>query len=140
MDKKGPCFDFFLFPEKDDFLRNFLQCAIDILKKKYGAHRIQEDWGIQRAFELLQSIPDNEARRFALLFLIFWEVDIAKTLESGIDKEERVYSVMHFQKYRMRLGTFIEQTIHFPYNKHNVIEIVTEFEKAARLEYIMGPF
>ncbi len=112
MDEKGSCFDFFVHPQKDDFLCNFVQCAIDIVKKKYGAHRIDSDWSIRRAFELLTSIPDDEVRRFAVLFLMFWEADVSKTMQSGIDPKQPVYSVVHYQKYRARLGKFIEQTIH----------------------------
>jgi len=140
MDKKGPMFDFFFFPEKDNFMVQLLQCATDIIEKKYGKERIQQDNSIRRVFHLLKTIQDQDARRFALLFLMYWEQDIFKAFKSGIDADEKIYSPLHYEKYRMRLKTFIEQTIHFPYDKHNIIEIVTEFEKAARLEYVMGPF
>lgn len=137
--EENPCYKLFFFPERDHLMRDFLQCAIDILKKKYGAERLLKDRTIARAFRLLQEINDNEVRVFALMILITWEPNISEALQSGIDDTHPIYNRMHFTKFMARLHQFVEQTIHFPYNKHNIIEIVTEFEKAARLEYMMGP-
>lgn len=140
--EKNPCYTLFFEPEKDNLINDFLKCAIDIMKKRYGEDRlVNQDRTIARAFRLLTEINDNTVRVFALMFLIHWETDIANALKSGIDDtEQNVYTRRHFEKFSARLKHFIDQTIHFPYNKHNIIEIVTEFEKAARLEFIMGPF
>lgn len=133
-------FDFFFYPERDDFMKQFLQCSIDIVKKRYGEERLLKDSSIRRVFHMLTTIEDDDARRFFLLFLMYWEQNVSDTIKSGIDDNEPIFSPLHYEKFRMRLKAFIDQTVHFPYDKHNIIEIVTEFEKAARLEYVMGPY
>lgn len=126
-------YNLFFFPEMNDFLENLLKCSIQIIEKKYGP-RLSQEPDIAHAFKMLKDIDtDQTARIFALLFMINWETNIIKLLESTHQNKT------HFKKYLMRLHEFVENTLRYPYDKHNIIEIVEGFERESRLEYVMGP-
>lgn len=126
-------YNMFFFPEYNNLLNDFLDCCIKVLEKKYGS-ALEKSKRVKRMFRLLRETPEDvDIIRFVILFLIVWETDIRNALLQQISQKE------HFRACVSRFSKFVDQTIQFSYNKHNIIEIVTEFEKAARLEYVMGP-
>lgn len=132
--EQDPCYNLFFFPETDNFLSQLLHFSIQIIEKKYGP-RLCQDAHIAYAFSLLKRIDsDTTVRIFALMFMIRWESGIVKALESGYKKDTTL-----FKKFVMRLHEFVENTLRYPYDKHNIIDIVNGFEQTCRLEYIMGP-
>lgn len=126
------CFSLLYYPEKNDYLKEFIVGSIEIIEKKYNI----TDPVIKRIFHLLKTVPDNDARLFAFCFIIYWENTIANALEETYAKEDRP----HFRKYVNRMNVFINKTTNFSYDKHNIIEMITEFVKASKLEWTMGPF
>lgn len=136
---KDPMYHFFFFPEHENFLQEFLRGALAIIRKKYGPY-VLDDPEVAYALDHLFAFPEDVvAIRFAILFMLRWEPQVSKAMESAYDQVNPFKTTLHYRKFIQLLHEFVEKTIHFSYNAHNIIEIVTEFEKAARLEYMMGP-
>lgn len=126
-------YNLFFFPAYNSFLDDFLECSLRVIEKKYGS-ALSKCLSVKRAIRLLREIHDDQTiRRFAILFLVEWETELKKALEEQTSRKD------HFRAYIAHINGFVEKTIRFSYNRHNIIEIVDEFERAARLEYIMGP-
>ena len=134
-----PCYSIMFFPERE--LDKLIKTAILAIKKKYG-DRIKNNKKICRIFGLLETIDDNEPKLFAIFFMIYWERTIANTIEEAFNGTGMFgrNDKQHFKNFVCRLHDFIEKTIAFSYDKNNIIEIVTNFVAAAKLEYVMGPF
>lgn len=137
--QRDPMYTFFFFPEHENFLQEFLRGSLAILSKKYGPY-VMNDPEVAYALSHLETFPkDYVAIRFALLFILRWEPQVSKAMESGYDEINPFKTKLHYRQFIQLLHEFVNKTIHFSYNPHNIIEIVTEFEKAAKLEYMMGP-
>lgn len=136
-----PCYSIMFFPERENLLNNLIKTAILAIKKKYGTH-IVNNKKICRIFGLLETIDDNEPKLFAIFFMIYWERNIANNIEEAFNGTGifGINDKQHFKNFVCKLHDFIEKTIVFSYDKNNIIEIITRFVEAAKLEYIMGPF
>ena len=133
MRKNNKCFQLLFYPEKDNYLKEFIEGSIEIIEKKYNI----DNPPIKRIFGLLLTIPDNDARHFMFFFVLYWEDKIARALEETLETTEEK---QHFRKFVNKMSEYINKTTKFPYDKNNIIEIVNEFVKSAKLEYPMGPF
>jgi hypothetical protein len=136
-----PMYTILFYPEEENLLLEYIKLCTKVVIKRYQI----KDKEILRVFELLETIDDSVVRKFALLFFIHWETNLAKGLEDAVDetKKTTLYqeeAKKHYNAFVGKMGEFVEKTVKFAYTKYNIIEVVNEFEKAARLEYVMGPF
>jgi hypothetical protein len=131
-------FTLLYYPERE--AKALLDTAMDVIRKRYGANRINTRV-ISRVFELLEHTTDDKARLFALLFMTHWETSISNGLEATFDGKGMFKrdEVAHFRAFLIRVGAFIDMTLKFPYNKFNAIEILENFLESTKLEYVMGP-
>jgi len=127
-----PCYSIMFFPERGE-LNKLIETSIKMIKKKYGINN--------RVFMLLEVIDDDIPKLFTIFFLMVWEKNIANVLEEAYDgtgifeKNDR----NHFKDFVRKMYEFVEKTTKFAYDKNNVIEMVTNFVEAAKIEYIIGP-
>lgn len=128
--------------DKEDFVEKLVQVSIKSIEKKYGK-KLSEDKTISYMFSLLDTQKNDKLiRRIMMIFFIYWESSIYETIKNMYDKEglfeDRGQD--HFLMFYNKMGEFVEQTIRFPCNEQNIIEMLENFEKGAKMEYLMGPF
>jgi hypothetical protein len=137
-----PMYTILFYPEEENLLSEYIKLCTKVVIKRYQI----KDAEILRVFKLLETIDNDPIiRKFALLFFINWETNLAKGLEDAFDETKKgtLYeenAKKHYNAFVGKMEEFVDKTVKFAYTKYNVIEMVTEFEKAARLEYVMGPF
>jgi hypothetical protein len=133
-----------MFDDTDDegFVEELLQICIKIVQKKYGK-RFQEDITINYMFSLLKKHEDKLIKRIVLVFFLYWESNVYEMIKDKYNDKGGLFEDKgkdHFQMFYSKMGEFIEQTIRFPCNEQNIIEMMENFEKSAKMEYLMGPF
>jgi hypothetical protein len=122
----------------EKFTEELLEMCIAVAQKKYGT-RFQEDKTINYMFELLRKSKEKTIKRIAIIFCMYWEshvYDAIKELytdEGLFDDKGKDHLLMFYNK----MGEFVEQTIRFPCNEQNIIEMMENFEKGARVQYLM---
>lgn len=136
-----PIYTILYFPKEENLLEEYIKLCTKVVIKRYQI----KDPEILRIFNLLETIDDDAVRKVACMFFINWEPNLAKGLEDAFDEklETTLFkqnAKQHYCAFVGKMGEFVEKTITFAYTKNNIIEIINEFERNAKLEYTMGPF
>lgn len=127
-----------LFAETGKFTDELLEVCIAVVQKKYGK-RFCEHKSINYMFELLRKTKEKTIKRIAIIFCMYWESHVYQAIrdlytDKGIfDDKGRDHYLMFYNK----MGEFVEQTIRFPCNEQNIIEMMENFEKGARVQYLI---
>jgi hypothetical protein len=93
-------------------------------------------------FGLLKTINDHDIRLFVVLNWMYRERSMREAIEREYD-QKGIFGkddINHFHSFVGLIGKFVDQTVQFPYDPSNVMDIVENFIKAAKLEYMMGPY
>jgi len=136
-----PIFTILFYPEEENLLEEYIKLCTKVVIKRYQI----KDEEILRVFKLLETIDDPIVRKVACMFFLVWENNLAKGLEDAFDEKStstlfKEKAKEHYYAFVGKMGEFVEKTVTFAYTKHNVIEVINEFERNARLEYTLGPF
>ena len=129
MEKKSednPIFNILFYPEREDVLKETLQCAIELVRKRYKID--------SRIFELLLQIDDDETvRKFAVIFIIVWEAQLANGIAECYQDQNR------FKGFTSKMLQWVDHFCFRNYSDVNIIETIEEFVRLAKLEWAMGP-
>jgi len=131
-----PLYCIIFFPERrQNLLLEFVKLGIAIIHKRYS---IKEE---HRVFGLLKTINDPDIRLFAVLFWIYKERSFMRAIEAEYDQKGMFGTddINHFHSFVGLVGRFIDQTMQFPYDANNIMEMLDKFVAAVRLEYVTGP-
>lgn len=136
MDKlraRDPYFDMLFFGGEP--LHDTLDCAIAVVAKRYGG--FPNNRRIQVAFARLRDCTDPRLGNVALAFFLARETTLSRGVRDSIPEDHRK---ARFERFLVILHDYVDKTVRFPYDKHNVYEIFTNFEAGMRREYTAGPY
>ena len=134
------------FVEKDQtlpFITRLTKLCVEYIETVYG-EKLMCNRVVNRVCKLLKDLEDNprvyNIKIFMILFTLNWEPEL--TDQIGVLYEtsnDTIYTSNYFKLIMIRISTYIEQTLIFPYNKFNMITTANNFVMAVRKDYMMGP-
>ena len=121
-----------------------LKTGIAVIYKKYG-ECITSDPKITSTFDLLASgkyeDDDMSIKLMVVMFILSHEPELATAIADSYDPSGGFFEHKGSQMFRklvIRVKTFVDQTLSFPYNPTNIVETTENFVKATKLAYMMG--
>jgi hypothetical protein len=127
-----------------DYIDQFLEIGFKLILKRYGTV-VSEDATILRTIKMIQDKKydndDLEIKIAILFFIISREPALATKLEQLYNINGGIFEnqgPQMFRKLMVSVKEFIRKTLEFPYNKHNIVETISNFNKALRTTYAIG--
>ena len=122
------------------FADRLMELCMEYTTKRYGDLLLCNNI-VARIYKLLEQTISNDynVKIFAILFILQWESELAEQVCLLYKDTEDFYNGNYFKRVMLRVYTYIEQTLNFPYNKHNIITTVNNFVLAVQKDYMMGP-
>ena len=137
-----PVFHMLYAPE--GFIEQFIETGIAIIRKRYGRH-VADDPTIERVFDLLTNNKyegDDMPIKIAVVFcMIAREPYLATAVAQSYKPDGGLFEErgpQMFRKLMVSAHTYIKQTMRFPYNESNIVEIIRNFVTALQQTYTMG--
>lgn len=127
--------------ENSIYIDTLLALCIKYLYKLYGTDFIHANSVLEKVYALLLTTSDNDVKTFTIIFFLQWEPALREEVKK-MYKDSPYHlngGTNQFFRFMTRMEDNIAKTLHFPFDKYNIFHIVTNFCRAARHEYIMGP-
>lgn len=143
--QNDPMYQMLMQPDTLEFAETIIDMGQQLASHKYE-NMLEDNPCIASMFALTTGGKyegaDAEIKVFLALLLIEYEPRLADVVERSYAAQGCSFhgelGPSRFRQTMQKVRVYVKQTLEFPYNTANIVEIVRNFVLATRTQYIMG--